>query len=110
MTMCAATAHADVVTDWNQIKSGCRTARTRLTHPTSQSRLALLNDRPLRVRVHRRYRVIAEVARGRPVVEVADRAGCHLSMAYEWIHRFNASGFTTFAQAPNPKGRPRPRR
>jgi hypothetical protein len=37
-------------------------------------------------------------------------AGCHLSMAYEWIHGFNASGFTTFAQAPNPKGRPRPRR
>jgi hypothetical protein len=48
-----------------------------------------LKDRTLRVRVHRRYRVIAEVARGRPVVEVADRAGCHLSMAYEWIHRFN---------------------
>jgi hypothetical protein len=62
-----------------------------------------LNDRPLRVRVHRRYRVIAEVARGRPVVEVADRAG-HLSMAYEWIHRFNASGFTTFAQAPQSEG------
>jgi Homeodomain-like domain-containing protein len=65
---------------------------------------AKLNERPLRVRVHRRYRVIAEVARGRPVVEVADRAGCHLSMAYEWIHRFNASGFTTFAQAPQSEG------
>jgi Homeodomain-like domain len=64
-----------------------------------------VRDRTLRVRVHRRYRVIAEVARGRPVAEVADRVGCHLSMAYEWIHRFNASGFTTFEQAPNPKGR-----
>ena len=63
-----------------------------------------LNDRTLRV--HRRYRVIAEVARGRPVIEVADRVGCHLSMAYEWIHRFNTSGFTTFEQAPNPRGRP----
>jgi transposase len=65
-----------------------------------------VRDRTLRVRVHRRYRVIAEVARGRAVAEVADRVGCHLSMAYEWIHRFNASGFTTFEQAPNPKGRP----
>ena len=45
-------------------------------------------------------------ARGRPVVEVADRVGCHLSMAYEWIHRFNSSGFRTCEQAPNPKGRP----
>jgi hypothetical protein len=65
-----------------------------------------VRDRTLRVRVHRRYRVIAEVARGRAVAEVADRVGCHLSMAYEWIHRFNASGFTTFEQAPNPKGGP----
>jgi hypothetical protein len=65
-----------------------------------------VNDRTLRVRVHRRYRVIAEVARGRPVAEVADRVGCHLSMAYEWIHRFNSSGFTTFERAPNPKARP----
>jgi transposase len=65
-----------------------------------------LNDPALRVRIHRRYRVIAEVARGRPVAEVADRVGCHLSMAYEWIHRFTTSGFTTFEQAPNPKGRP----
>jgi transposase len=65
-----------------------------------------VNDRTLRVRVHRRYRVIAKVALGRPGVEVADRVGCHLSMAYEWIHRFNTSGFTTFERAPNPKGRP----
>jgi transposase len=65
-----------------------------------------LKDRRLRVRIHRRYRVIAEVASGRPMAEVADRVGCHVSMAYEWIHRFNTSGFTTFEQAPNPKGRP----
>jgi len=32
---------------------------------------------------------------------VADRVGCHLDP------RFNASGFTTFEQASNPKGRPR---
>ena len=27
-------------------------------------------------------------------------------MAYEWIHRFNTSGFTTSEQAPNPRARP----
>jgi len=27
-------------------------------------------------------------------------------MVYEWIERFGESGFRTFEQAPNPKGRP----
>jgi hypothetical protein len=26
-------------------------------------------------------------------------------LVYEWVHRFNESGFTTFEQPPNPKGR-----
>jgi transposase len=60
----------------------------------------------VRAGVHREYRMITEVARGRPEAEVADRVGCHLRMAYEWIHRFDASGFTTFQQVPNPKTRP----
>lgn len=45
------------------------------------------------------------VTRGGRQVEEADRVGCHLGMAHEWIHRFNDSGFTTFERAPNPKGR-----
>lgn len=36
----------------------------------------------------------------------AKRVGCHFTVAYGWVHRFNESGFATFEQAPNPKGRP----
>lgn len=67
---------------------------------------ARLRDRRLTVRIHRRYRIVAEVARGRAVGDVADRVGCHVSMVYEWVHRFNDSGFAPFERAPNPKGRP----
>jgi transposase len=66
---------------------------------------AKVRDRRLTVRLHRRYRLIAEVARDRSFAEVADRVGCNVTMVYEWVHRFNASGFTTFEQPPNPKGR-----
>jgi transposase len=64
-----------------------------------------VRDWRLTVRLHRRYRLIAEVERGRAIAEVADRVGCNVTMVYEWVHRFNASGFTTFELAPNPKGR-----
>ena len=66
---------------------------------------AKVKDRRLTVRLHRRYRLIAEVARGRSVAEVADRVGCNVTMVYEWVHRFNESGVTTFEQPSNPKGR-----
>lgn len=62
-------------------------------------------DRRLPVRLHRRYRLIAEVAQGRSIAEAADRVGCDVTMGYHWVHRFNDSGFTTFEQAPNPQGR-----
>jgi transposase len=65
-----------------------------------------LKDLSLAVRVHQRYRLIAEVAKGYSVVEAADRVGCHFTAAYDWVHRFNESGFATFEQVPNPKGRP----
>ena len=83
--------------------SGRLRALTRGEHRVLRSKL---KDRTLRVRVHRRYRVISEVHQGRGAVEVADRVGCHVSMVYEWIHRFNDSGFITFEQVPNPRGRP----
>ena len=66
---------------------------------------AKVRDRRLAVRLHCRYRVIAEVARGRSVAEAAERTGCHVTMGYRWVHRFNESGFTTFEQPPNPQGR-----
>jgi transposase len=65
-----------------------------------------IKDLSLSVRVHQRYRVVNEVARGRSIGEAADRIGCHFTVAYDWVHRFNASGFTTFEQVANPKGRP----
>ena len=65
-----------------------------------------LRDLALAVRVHQRYRLIDEVRRGRSIVEAADRVGCHFTAAYGWVHRFNTSGFRTFEQVPNPKGRP----
>ena len=40
------------------------------------------------------------------MAEAADRVGCTLTMVYEWVHRFNASGFTTFEAPSNPRGRP----
>jgi transposase len=67
---------------------------------------AKLKDLSLSARVHQRYRVIEEVRKGHSVVETADRVGCHFTVAYDWVHRFNQSGFASFEQVPNPKGRP----
>ncbi|HET7746776.1 MAG TPA: helix-turn-helix domain-containing protein [Vicinamibacteria bacterium] len=65
-----------------------------------------LKDLSLSARIHQRYRILAEVLKGHRVTEVADRVGCHFTVAYDWIRRFNQSGFTTFEQVPNPRGRP----
>jgi len=67
---------------------------------------AKLRDLTLSVRVHQRYRVIDQVRRGFSLLEAAERVGCHFTVAYDWVHRFNESGFRTFEQVPNPKGRP----
>jgi transposase len=67
---------------------------------------AKLRDLSLSARIHQRYRIIDEVRGGRSVVEAAERAGCHFTIAYDWVHRFNRSGFTSFEQVSNPKGRP----
>ncbi len=65
-----------------------------------------LGDLSLSARIHQRYRVIAEVRAGRGVAEAAERAGCHVTRAYAWVRRFNASGFAIFELATNPHGRP----
>jgi transposase len=65
-----------------------------------------LRDKTLSVRVWERYRIVDELSSGRSPLEVADRVGCHLTIVYDWLHRFNESGFTSFEAAPNPKGRP----
>ena len=80
-----------------------------LRSPSRSERRVLdrkLKDLSLAARVHQRYRVIAEVAKGWSILEAADRVGCHFTVAYDWVHRFNDSGFATFEQVANPKGRP----
>ena len=84
-------------------------AKLRLRALTSREERLLqakLKDLSLSARVHRRYRIIGEVRLGHSVPEVADRVGCHFTVAYDWVRRFNQSGFTTFEQVSNPKGRP----
>ena len=67
---------------------------------------AKLRDKTLSVRVWERYRIITELAAGRATAEVADRVGCDLSVVYDWLHRFNASGLASVEAVPNPKDRP----
>ncbi len=77
-----------------------------LTRGEQQKLRAKLKDLTLSARVHQRYRVIAEVRRGHGIALAAERAGCHFTLAYDWVHRFNQSGFATFERVANPKGRP----
>ena len=65
-----------------------------------------LKDLSLSARVHQRYRIIDEIRKGRTVLDAADRVGCHFTAAYDWVRRFNESGWTTFERVSNPKGRP----
>ncbi len=65
-----------------------------------------LRDLSLSARVHQRYRIVDEMLKGHSVSVVADRVGCHFTVAYDWVRRFNESGFRTFEQVSNPKGRP----
>lgn len=66
---------------------------------------AKLRERSLPIRLHRRYRIIAERRMGQAPVAVADRVGCHVNQVTFWTERFNGDGFTSFERAANPKGR-----
>lgn len=65
-----------------------------------------LRDLALSARVHQRYRIIDELQRGQAPAAVAERVGCHFTVVYDWLRRFNTSGFATFEQVANPTGRP----
>jgi transposase len=78
----------------------------RLTKREQRTLQNKVRDLSLSARIHQRYRIIDEVRAGRGIVDAAGRVGCHFTVAYDWVHRFNESGFTTFEQVPNPKGRP----
>ena len=64
-----------------------------------------LRDKTMSVREYERYRIVKEAAEGRRVAEIADRVGVHFTVVYDWIKRFNESGFSTFEKPPNPEGR-----
>jgi transposase len=67
---------------------------------------AKVKDLSLAARVHQRYRIIEQTAKGHGVSDTADRVGCHFTVAYNWVNRFNESGFSTFERVSNPRGRP----
>lgn len=77
-----------------------------LTRGERRTLASKLKDLSLSARLHQRYRIIEEVRRGHSAVDAADRVGCHFTIAYDWVHRFNDSGFASFEQVSNPKGRP----
>ncbi len=64
-----------------------------------------LRTSTLPVRLHQRYRIVAEVLRGHSGPAIADRVGCDDDTVYLWLHRFNVSGFETFERPTNPNGR-----
>lgn len=67
---------------------------------------AKVRDLALAVRIHQRYRIIEAAGQGLGALAIGERVGCHFTVVYDWVHRFNASGFATFEQVPNPRGRP----
>lgn len=64
-----------------------------------------LKDKTMPVRIYERYRIITEAVSGYEPLEIAGRVGCDFTIVYDWIHRFNESGFDTFERPSNPKGR-----
>jgi len=76
------------------------------TSCSTQILTAKVRDLSLAARIHQRYRIVDQVQRGFSLAETANRVGCHFTVAYDGIHRFNEDGFTRFEQAPNPKGHP----
>jgi transposase len=64
-----------------------------------------LRTSTLPVRLHQRYRIVVEAARGFSGPAIADRVGCDVDTVFLWVHQFNTSGFETFERPTNPNGR-----
>jgi transposase len=65
-----------------------------------------LGEKRLPAKVYERYRLIALVHDGATPAAASRVVGCSGGKAEHWVHRFNASGFTTFEKQPNHPGRP----
>ena len=76
-----------------------------LTRPEQRVLRAKLRNLKLPARLHRRYQIVAAARDAVSVPAVARRVSCDVTTAYEWVARFNASGFATFERPSNPRGR-----
>lgn len=65
-----------------------------------------LRDKTVSARVYERFRAIDIARQGYSVAQIAERSGMHFTGIYDWIERFNHSGFEGFDDPPNPEGRP----
>jgi len=72
-----------------------------------------LEDLFLSARARRRCRIVSEVLKGHGIEEMADRVGCHFTVAYDWICLFKKRGFRDSRAAPastsSPPPTPQPR-
>jgi len=77
-----------------------------LSDAEEQTLTERVGEKRLPTKVYERYRLIALVRGGATPAEASRIVGCSDGKAEHWVHRFNASGFTTFEKQPNHPGRP----
>ena len=65
-----------------------------------------LADKGQPTRIFERYRLIRCLQEGMNAAEAARAVSCSGRKAEHWLHRFNATGFTTFSKSPGRTGRP----
>src|SRR5262249_12014205 len=82
-----------------------RVVLRRLTRAERRVLARKVRDLKLPARIHQRYRIIAAAESASSVKAAAMTVGCHFTVAYDWVHRFNVSGFATFERPSNPRGR-----
>jgi Homeodomain-like domain-containing protein len=73
---------------------------TALMHSEQRVLRSKLRDLSLSVGVNQRYRVVDSVRHGFGLKQATERVGCHFTVAYDWVHRFNHSGFASFEKVP----------
>jgi len=77
-----------------------------LTADEEQTLSERLGEKRQLAKIYERYRLIALVRDGVTPSAASRMVGCSEGKAEHWVHRFNASGFTSFEKQPNHPGRP----
>lgn len=65
-----------------------------------------LSDRTLSAYVLDRYRIIQALGSGYTPSDISRILGCERLTVYNWVKKFNRSGFSEFEKVSNPNGRP----